>query len=109
MNPALLLFVSLAALSMSGCQKDGPDNRPPEQIWKETCTTCHGSQGQGLTMKLGRDINMRSAAWQGQISDAQIAKTIAAGKSGLKRMPAFGGQLSDEQIEGLVKLIRNLK
>jgi len=100
-----IVFCAGVTTLFSGCKPE-KDNRPPEQLWKEVCATCHGQGGEGHAYKLGKRIDMRSEAWQRRISDEEIAKTIREGKRGMKRMPKFGDRLSEEQIEGLVEYIR---
>lgn len=93
-------------LILGGCKDPPKDTRPPEKLWKEVCATCHGMDGRGISHKLGKRINMRSTEWQESISDEEIADAIINGKKGNKRMPAFGKRLTDEQVQGLVKFVR---
>lgn len=91
--------------ALAACDRE-PDNRPPEQLWKEVCATCHAPNGAGLRHKLGKAIDMRTDAWQRSVTDDEIADTIRNGKVGFKVMPGFGDQFSDEQVDGLVKYVR---
>ena len=70
------------------------------------CAVCHAKDGSGKTpmgKKMGlRDL--RSKAVQ-KIPDKEIYDIIAKGKGA---MPGYADQLSKEEMEGLVKFIREL-
>ncbi|MDH3817723.1 MAG: c-type cytochrome [Myxococcales bacterium] len=82
-------------------QKDSPNFTVGELLWQRNCARCHGTDGQG-----GREakVNLSTAEWQDGISDATIARTIAAGKP--PSMPAFAELLAPEQITELVDHVR---
>lgn len=82
-------------------QQERPDLTVGELLWQGQCARCHGPTGQG-----GREasVNFTSSDWQAQLNDAQIARTIAAGKP--PSMPSFADLLSETQIGELVKHIR---
>ena len=84
-------------------QLERPDLTVGELLWQRNCARCHGTDGQG-----GREVNLNfgSPAWQDGISDATIARTIAAGKP--PTMPAFAELLTPEQIAELVNHLRTL-
>jgi mono/diheme cytochrome c family protein len=65
------------------------------------CASCHGAEGKGV-VKDSPDFS--SAEWQKKKSDAQLTEDIKKGK--LPKMPAYGEQLSDEEIKALVAHIR---
>lgn len=75
--------------------------------FKVRCAPCHGARGAGET-KLGQNLRVRdlgSADAQKQ-SDDELSTIIHKGKG---KMPAYGGKLSRDQINELVKYIRTLK
>ena len=84
-------------------QLDLPDLTVGELLWQRNCATCHGTDGHG-----GPQVKLSFAAaeWQGGISDAKIASTIAGGNPPI--MPAFAELLTPEQIAELVKHVRTL-
>lgn len=84
-------------------QLERPNLTVGELLWQRNCARCHGTDGQG-----GREAKLSFATvdWQNGISDATIARTIAAGKP--PTMPAFAELLSPEQIMELVKHLRTL-
>ena len=84
-------------------QLERPNLTVGELLWQRNCARCHGTDGQG-----GREakLSFSTVDWQNGISDATIARTIAAGKP--PTMPAFAELLSPEQIMELVKHLRTL-
>lgn len=73
--------------------------------WKQNCTPCHGAigHGDGPRGPMLKATNLSDPAWQGSVTDEQIAKSIKLGKGA---MPAFN--LPDVTIANLVKLVRIL-
>lgn len=74
--------------------------------FKTKCTLCHGADGTGNTT-LGKQLqaaNLHSKDVQKR-SDAELHKIIHDGNG---NMPPFGDQLSDEQIDGVIKYVRAL-
>ncbi len=75
-------------------------------VFQEQCTVCHGPDGRAQNergTKVGAaDLTSESIQQQ---SDAQLSKIIHEGK---RKMPAFEGKLTDEEIEAVVGHIRQL-
>ncbi len=75
-------------------------------IYAESCTVCHGPKGDGGTVTIQKKkLNVPSLK-QGHAlnhTEEQLAKQISDGGDG---MPAFKDRLNQEQIDGLVRLIR---
>jgi mono/diheme cytochrome c family protein len=95
-----LALLSLVLIPVYGLADSGAE-------FKNRCAPCHGARGAGET-KLGQNLHVRdfgSVDVQKQ-SDAELTAIIAKGKG---KMPAFGGKLTKDQIDGLVKWIRTLK
>ncbi len=84
-----------------------PDTASPPAsgatLFSENCARCHASNGQGISSIGTPDFTRRD--FQAKLTDRQIADTIRNGKSG--RMPAFAGQLNDEQIQSLTAYVRS--
>ena len=81
--------------------------QPDAATYKAKCAMCHAADGSGSTptgksMKV-RDLRADEVQKQ---TDVELTKVIAGGKG---KMPAYGKQLSTEQIEGLIAFIRTLK
>ena len=72
--------------------------------FKSKCVLCHGADGTGNT-PLGKQLqaaNLGSKEVQKK-SNAELHKFIHDGKT---NMPPFGDQLTDEQIDQVVKYVR---
>jgi mono/diheme cytochrome c family protein len=93
------LAFGLAVPTLSFAADSGAD------LFKQKCAICHGENGAGK----GKIPALSSADIQKQ-SDADFKNAIEKGtKTDKGMMIAFGGKLSHEQIEGLVKFVRSLK
>ena len=82
------------------------EGSPGAAIFKTKCVLCHGADGTGNT-PLGKQLqaaNLRSKDVQ-QKTDAELRKVIHDGQT---NMPAFGDQLSDEEITQVLKYVRSL-
>jgi len=81
---------------------------PGADIYKtKGCAACHGATGAGDTT-MGKNLKLRdlgSADVQKQSED-ELEAIVAKGKA---KMPAYGGKLTKEQIDDVVKFIRSLK
>jgi mono/diheme cytochrome c family protein len=76
-------------------------------LYKSKCAACHGPDGAG-NVPTGKSLgvtDLTSADVQKQ-TDAQLIDSIASGKG--KKMPAYKGKITDDQIKGLVGYIREL-
>jgi cytochrome c6 len=76
-------------------------------LYKSKCAACHGPDGTG-NVPTGKSLgvtDLTSADVQKQ-TDAQLTDSIANGKG--KKMPAYKGKITDDQIKGLVGYIRSL-
>jgi mono/diheme cytochrome c family protein len=75
-------------------------------VYAEHCARCHKIDGEGGTAEvLGKKLKVPSLKRGHALnhSDAELAKKISEGE---EAMPAFKDKLSQEQIDGLVRLIR---
>jgi mono/diheme cytochrome c family protein len=109
--PGILIFgfgcQSKPALAIreASYPKDQVDARA---LFAESCAKCHGIDGRAKTFR-GRLLDARNftnAKWQTASTDPEIASAI---KTGPKMMPAFGGKLSQSEIEALVAYVRSFK
>jgi mono/diheme cytochrome c family protein len=80
----------------------GPD-MVVEASWQQQCAACHGAvgHGDGPTGPMVHAADLTLTAWQGTVTDAQIADVIAHGKG---KMPPF--DLPPKVVAGLVARIR---
>jgi cytochrome c6 len=82
------------------------EGSPGAATFKAKCVLCHGTDGSGNT-PLGKQLqaaNLRSKDVQ-QKPDAELRKVIHDGQT---NMPAFGDQLTDEEITQVIKYVRTL-
>jgi cytochrome c6 len=79
----------------------------PSALYRAKCAACHAADGSGnsATGKALATPDLRSDDVQKQ-TDAQLTDSIANGKG--KKMPAYKGKLTDDQIKELVSYIRDL-
>jgi mono/diheme cytochrome c family protein len=97
------LLITALAFVLSTCV--WADDSP--EMYKRQCASCHGEDGKGETPE-GKKLktpDLGSDAVQNK-SDAELAKIIADGKG---EMPKFGGKITKDQINALVKYIRRFK
>lgn len=68
------------------------------QYFSQNCASCHGTHGQG---------GIGPSLYNSDLTDDKIATIIKNGVKG--RMPAFGSQYKDPQVQALTAYIRSLK
>ncbi|MFL6210683.1 MAG: c-type cytochrome [Pyrinomonadaceae bacterium] len=76
------------------------------KLFAQTCARCHGDNGEGGEFELDGKKSKAPTLRTGHAvkhPDAELAKKISTGGDG---MPAFGKRLSAEQIDNLVRFIR---
>jgi mono/diheme cytochrome c family protein len=76
-------------------------------VYKAKCAVCHAADGSGSN-DMGKKLStpdLRSDDVQKQ-TDAQLTDSVANGKG--KKMPAYKGKLTDDQIKDLVGYIHEL-
>jgi cytochrome c6 len=102
MASAVFLFAALAlAVTAPAHAQDAA------ALFKTKCAACHSADGSGSSA-MGKQLgvtDLRADATQKQ-TDAQLTDSITNGKG--KRMPAYKGKLTDDQIKQLVAYIRDL-
>jgi mono/diheme cytochrome c family protein len=87
----------------------GPMPADAKATFDAQCAKCHGKDGRAHTTRgrLSHARNMTNAAWQNEVSDERLFNSINKGKG--KGMPAYGKKLSEDQIDALVRYVRQLK
>ena len=99
----LVIFTFVVASSLIAQQAA---KSPGASIFHSKCVLCHGADGSGKT-QLGKQLqaaDLRSKDVQKQ-SDAALHKIIHDGQA---NMPAFADQLSDTEIDQVLKHVRAL-
>jgi mono/diheme cytochrome c family protein len=91
-TPAVAQPPATAAAGASG-------NFDVEKLFANVCGWCHSNGGRTA----GKGPQLMGTT----LTDAEITRRIMLGKTGA--MPAFGGQFNGDQINAIIKYIRDLK
>jgi mono/diheme cytochrome c family protein len=72
------------------------------------CASCHGKDGRAKSLHAKHEHarDLTDASWQSDVSDERLFNSISNGKG---KMPAFKKKLSEDQIDALVKYVRQFK
>lgn len=112
----VILFIILLIAVPAFAASPG-DPMKGKELYGEMCSLCHGPQGEGWdwTKKVVRPPipvpNLTDRVSMSQRSDEELFEIIKKGGEGVGRtrfMPAFGFQLSDDEIWDLVAFVRTL-
>ncbi|WP_109489243.1 cytochrome c [Occallatibacter savannae] len=105
-----LALIAAAGCNLPGKPKAGPEVPRPEEVmsfdklYGDNCAGCHGVDGRN-----GSATNLANPKYEAWIDDATLRDVIAKGEKE-SLMPAFalesGGVLTDQQIDALVKGMR---
>lgn len=109
-RPAAFLCVLMTVISLTSCERDGPEEtmgtaataaEEGAQIFSQHCQVCHGEKGKG-------DIcpNLTDREWKYGSSDEQLFETISRGRPG--GMPNWGNTLNEKQIRNVIAYIRSI-
>ncbi len=97
--------VALGALVLGLTTSTASSADSSADLFKAKCAMCHGENGAGK----GKVPALSSAEVQ-QNSDADFKTALEKGvKNDKGMMPGYGGKLTPEQIDELVKYVRSLK
>jgi cytochrome c6 len=99
----VLALLAIGFFSAAPLRADGD----AASLFKAKCAVCHGADGSGNTA-MGKQMqapDLRSEEVQKQ-TDAQLIDATTNGKG--KKMPAYKGKVTDNQIKQLVAYIREL-
>jgi mono/diheme cytochrome c family protein len=120
-RPLVALVVALAVIGAftGGLAWLLSDPRPPdgasraERLYYAYCAECHGVDGRGswrAALFLLRPGDLTDESRMRAHSDKYLFEVIKHGGAPIGRpgMPAFGAQLTDADIEGLVRYVRTL-
>jgi mono/diheme cytochrome c family protein len=118
-NPLVIgIAVSiLAELVLAGKDVAGPavdensrpadvSNSAPKRLFERNCSSCHGKDGSGARARTGASVipDFTNASWHAKRSDKALKTSISEGKG--TRMPSFGELFTENEIEGLITVIR---
>lgn len=108
-----LLVVALGLIFVSLCFAAGKAPDTSAATYKQNCARCHGDSGRGdgpaVKLLKVKPPDMADKTYMAKLADGDIFKAIekggtAVGKS--KLMPAYEGKLKKNEIEDLVRYIR---
>lgn len=96
------LIVILAGLSLAAQSQNDTEGR-----YKSKCAMCHGGDGSGST-PAGKTTGAKDFRYPEVVkeTDAELQEVIQRGR---KKMPAYQGKLNADQVDDLVKYIRQLQ
>ncbi len=117
-----LLLAAVGALILGGSlflmrtpKSTAPPPVPARELYATHCAACHGpgGKGDGPRAEVIRSLmpDLSDPAAMGKVDDTFLFEMIRKGSSQFGRsnaMPAWGMQLSDDEIRALVAYIRTL-
>jgi mono/diheme cytochrome c family protein len=97
----ILLFVASCSL----IAQEGAKSSGGESTFKAKCVLCHGVDGGGKTA-LGKQLQAAdlSSKQVQKLSNAELHKVVHDGQA---NMPSFADQLSDSEIDQVIKYVRH--
>lgn len=102
----VLLFPIIFTLffSLTVAAEDG------KRVYDKKCASCHGKDGKGnaaMVKMLKVDISLLDIVDKVTLdkSNEELASTTS---KGLNKMPAYGKELKDEEIKGIISYTRSL-
>jgi len=105
-NPPLVhaaFVLLLVAMIPSRAAAEG--NGTGAGVYKAKCVTCHGQDGSGTPVGKSLQVaDLRSPEVQKK-SDAELTVAVSEGKG---NMPAFKGNITDDEIHAVVMYVRTL-
>ena len=103
-----VLFILQATKTEARVTVPSPMPEEVKATFDSKCASCHGKDGRAKSLHAkhvhARDLT--DAAWQGNVSDERLFNSISNGKG---KMPDFKNKLSEDQIDALVRYVRQLK
>jgi cytochrome c6 len=102
LHNTLAIFALLVVVSMV-IPAAAQDSSAGAAVYKEKCTTCHGPDGAGTTVGKSLQVaDLRSPEVQKK-SDADLTQSVSDGKG---NMPAFKGNITDDEIHAVIAFVR---
>jgi mono/diheme cytochrome c family protein len=103
-----VLFIAQATETQARVNVAAPMSGDAKATFDSKCASCHSRDGRAKSLHAkhvhARDLT--DAAWQGNVSDERLFNSISNGKG---KMPDFKKKLSEDQIDALVRYVRQLK
>jgi mono/diheme cytochrome c family protein len=103
---------AIGAFILSGIPALAADGA--EAFKANKCYTCHGPDGRGDDNPIGGAPPLKGGSFVKNSTDEDIAEVIRNGRdfghkeydTFMKRMPKFGGKMSDEEINALARWLK---
>lgn len=110
-----LLGVAVAVVVLAGACSSGEVPEVPEgadgsrdpvlvegrEVWSDNCTRCHGESG-------GGGSGPKLSEGRAEENFPEMADMVAVITNGRNAMPAWGGSLSEDQIEAVARYVREV-
>jgi mono/diheme cytochrome c family protein len=98
-----VLIVGLFVVMVAVLPAVAEDSSAGAGVFKSKCVTCHGQDGKGTAVGKSLQVaDLRSPAVQSK-SDAELIQSVSDGKG---NMPAFKGNITDDEIHAVVTFVR---
>ena len=103
-----VLFIGQATKTEGRVNVPSPMPGDARATFDEQCAKCHGKDGRAKSLhaKHVHARDMTNASWQNEVTDERLFNSISNGKG---KMPAFGKKLPEDQIDALVRYVRQFK
>jgi mono/diheme cytochrome c family protein len=104
-----VLFIVQATKTEGRVDVAAPMPGDAKATFDAQCAKCHGKDGRAKSLhaKHVHARDMTDASWQNEVTDERLFNSITKGKG--KNMPAFSKKLSEDQIDALVRYVRQFK
>lgn len=98
-----LFVLILVGASLAAQQQQ--HTSPGAKTYKNNCVLCHGLDGSGHTA-LGKQLQVVDLRYRvPKISDVELHKSVHDGRG---NMPSYSDQLSDQEIDQVIKYLHTL-
>ena len=104
-----VLFIVQATKTQARVNVPTPMPGDAKTTFNSQCASCHGKDGRAKSLH-GKHVHARdmtNAEWQNEVSDERLFNSITKGRG--KNMPAYGKKLPEDQIDALVRYVRQFK
>jgi mono/diheme cytochrome c family protein len=106
LSTMVILAAGVSPAAFSQTEASSAQGRSGKEIFTQKCETCHGSDGAGTPVGRGLKVADLRSAFTQKKSDADLSRVVSEGKNS---MPAFGNDLSADQVKAVVSCVRSLR
>lgn len=104
--PLTYLFITLFLVAQVTALASGDG----QAVFENNCASCHGLDGRAKTPQ-GKKLKAHDLR-ESRLTDAEIEQQIRQGKqnaAGVLVMPAFGKELSDDDIKAVIVTVKGFR